>query len=164
VSESEPTATDIEAQARLLESLLPAIMRAIFTLPSNHAVNELPIAQLRLCSLLRVGPSSMSALSREMHTSVSAVTQMADRLASAGLVERCADPEDRRARCLRLTPYGQGIMASRHNVRVQGAVRALAGLQPNDRQALLGLLETFLQASQQSPPGQPGAEITRLQT
>lgn len=161
MEEQDPHLAD---QAALVESLLPRIMRTLFTLEPDHPSNELPLAQLRICSvLLAAGSLSMSALGKELHTSVSAVTQMADRLEAAGYVERCADPEDRRSRCLRLTPYGLGVMTSRHQARVERVASALAALPPEQRENLVQLLGTFLASSSGAlSPDQTGAEIDRL--
>ena len=45
---------------------------------------ELPLAQLRVCGVLCDGPRPMSAVSRELGVSLSAMTQIADRLERAG--------------------------------------------------------------------------------
>src|SRR5438128_8143690 len=90
-----------EEQAAQLECLLPKLMRRLFTL--QDAVSQLPLAQLRLCTILQGGPRPMSVLGEELSISVSAVTQIADRLERAGLVERVSEAEDRRMRRLRLT-------------------------------------------------------------
>src|SRR5207244_9136663 len=96
----------LQEQAAQLESLLPRLMRTLFTLEAEHPVTELPLAQLRVCSILYTGPRTLSALGDELAISVSAVTQIADRLERAGLVERVAAPDDRRMKHLRLTSRG----------------------------------------------------------
>src|SRR5207245_7427659 len=83
-------------QAASLESLLPKLMRRLFTLDPSHPANELPVAQLRVCTILQSGPRTVSAIGEELRISVSAATQIADRLERSGLVERVAEPDDRR--------------------------------------------------------------------
>src|SRR5262245_55471890 len=102
------TLESITEDATQLECLLPAVARRLFTLDE---ASEMPVAQLRVCSILQSGPRSMSSLSEELNISVSAVTQIADRLEKAGLVERVAESGDRRLRNLRLTETGQGLMS-----------------------------------------------------
>ena len=61
----------------------------------------------------------MSVLSRELGVSLSAMTQIADRLERARLVKRQFEGTDRRVRSLQLTSRGQKIMQAREEARVQ---------------------------------------------
>ena len=79
-------------EANKIASLLPALMRQLFTLDDDLAV-DLPLAQLRVCASLQDGPLPMSALSRELGVTLSAMTQIADRLERANLVSRVAEAE-----------------------------------------------------------------------
>ena len=63
----------------------------------------------------------MSALSRELGVSLSALTQIADRLERARLVKRTAAEDDRRVRCLQLTARGEKMMRSCREARVARA-------------------------------------------
>ena len=89
-------------QAKAIASLMPALMRMLSSFDDDPAA-ELPLAQLRVCTILSDGPRSMSALSREFGVSLSAMTRIADRLERAGLVTRVARDDDRRVRRLQLT-------------------------------------------------------------
>ena len=66
-------------QAADLTDLLPRLMRAMFTLDDSDPTMELPVAQLRVCTLLDPGPRTISDLAKELGITVSAVTQLADR-------------------------------------------------------------------------------------
>lgn len=144
--------TEIPAQAARLETLMPSIAQRLFTVSPDHPLADMPIAQLRLCSLLLVNESpTLSQVVEELHISASAATQLADRLEKAGMVERIAASEtgdksdgDRRARHLRLTEKGFTLMQSRRQFRQSGARRALQQLSPEDRDSLLALLEKLL--------------------
>ena len=138
-------------QAELLECLLPKVMRRLFALELDHPANELPISQLRVCTILQTGPRTLSALGDELHTSVSAVTQLADRLERAGFVER-GDGEDRRVKLLRLTPVGAELMRKRRETRVARAAQALALLPELDRMQLICVVESLLEAATESAP------------
>ena len=94
----------------------------------DDVVAELPLAQLRVCGILHRGPRPMSALGRDLGVSLSAMTQIADRLERASLVKRVAEGNDRRVRCLRLTPRGESIMQRREDARAEHASAALARL------------------------------------
>ena len=133
-------------QARSITELLPAVMRGLFTVDGDPAA-ELPLSQLRVCRmLLSCGPRPMSALSRELGVSLSAITQIADRLERARLVTRVAEENDRRIRCLQLTPHGEQIMRQREDVRIHRVLTVLEHLTPEMRQKMQGSLETLLEA------------------
>src|SRR2546422_11362362 len=115
-------------QAARLESLIPRLARRLFALEPNHPAAELPVAQLRVCSILQAGSRTPSAIGEELGISVSAVTQIADRLELSGLVERVAARDDRRVRRLQLTPRGEEMMRSRRETRIRSAAEALQQL------------------------------------
>src|SRR5689334_14612039 len=127
----------LKQQASWLESLLPRLMRHLFALDPEHPAMELPLAQLRVCTVLQAGARTISALGEELGNSASAVTQIADRLERSGFVERIAERDDRRVRKLQLTPYGAEVMRSRREARVLRAMEALATLPPANREAVL---------------------------
>jgi DNA-binding MarR family transcriptional regulator len=132
-------------QAQAMLALLPAVMRNLFRLDDDLAT-ELPLAQLRVCSLLQEGPRPMSMLSREMGVSLSAMTQIADRLERSRLVHRVAEDADRRVRCLQLTPHGERLMHRRDEERLQSAQAVMRHLSPDARNETLKSLELLLQA------------------
>lgn len=138
-------------RARRAEQALPEIARRLFTLLPDDALANLPGTQLKVCSLLLGGPRTMSQIGEELGISVSAVTQLADRLEKVDLVERQAvDREgDRRARYLALTPRGAELMESRRRCRVQRVAAALARLPDSDQTRVVAALETLLSACRQ---------------
>ncbi|HZP82287.1 MAG TPA: MarR family transcriptional regulator [Chthonomonadaceae bacterium] len=142
-------------QAAQLECLLPKLMRRLFTLEPGHPVAELPLAQLRVCTLLQAGPRTLSAISEEAGVSVSAATQIADRLERAGLVERVAEPEDRRMKNLQLTAHGAELMRSRRETRVRRVACALERMTPEQRQGVLSSLHALLEAATATAPKLP---------
>ena len=133
-------------QAADLEALLPKLMRRLFTLDPSHPANELPVAQLRVCTILQAGPRTVSTISEELGISVSAATQIADRLERAGFVERVAGQDDRRMKKLQLTPHGADVMRSRRETRVRRAAAALELLPPAARAEVLEALNVLLDA------------------
>ena len=132
-------------QATAIASLLPALMRQLFVLDHDLAA-ELPLAQLRVCAMLCGGARPMSALGRELGVSLSAMTQIADRLERARLVQRVAEGTDRRIRCLQLTERGERIMRLREDARVQRVLAALERLSPSARKQELAALELLMNA------------------
>ena len=120
-------------RAERLELLLPRVLRALGRPEEPDPLSGLSIAQLRLVRLLFATDRTPSSISEELGLSLSAVTQMANRLERAGLIERVLDPEDRRLKRLRLTPHGLKLMRRRHQQRVSLAARFLSNL-PEARQ------------------------------
>jgi DNA-binding MarR family transcriptional regulator len=133
------------AQAKAIDSLLLGLGRHLFSTDDQPAA-ELPVGQLRVCGILYGGPRPMSALSRELGVSLSAMTQIADRLARARLVSRVPKGTDRRVRCLQLTPRGAKLMRDREDSRVRRVSAALEHLSPEQRKELLAALDTFTDA------------------
>ena len=146
-------------QAVELEQLMPRMLRRLYTSDPDHPANDLPLAQLRVCTILQGGPRTLSAISEELAISVSATTQIADRLERAGLVGRVAGVGDRRTKYLQLAPHGMEMMRTRRELRVQRTLAALGELSPEQRQATLDVMRAMLAASytvvQDPPNGDP---------
>jgi DNA-binding MarR family transcriptional regulator len=142
-------------QAKQIESMLPRLMRRLLTLDPSHPVNELPLAQLRVCVILQTGAKTMSALSEELGISVSAITQIADRLETSGYVERLAGPDDRRMKMLQLTTLGAELMRARHETRVRRTAEALDQLTMGQRSDVIQAVRLLLEASEITAPNPP---------
>ena len=139
---------EIRQMATELECLLPKLMRRLFTLEPDHPVAELPLAQLRVCTILQSGPRSMSVLSDELGISMSAMTQIADRLERSGLVGRAGELDDRRIKLLLLTDVGEKLMRDRRETRIERAESALSLIEPDNRAEVIRSIRTILRASE----------------
>ncbi len=146
-SEQASDESHIMDQAARLEHLMPTILRRLFTLGHAGILADMPLAQLRICSYLQDGPRSMSAIADELGISTSAVTQIADRMERACLVERMAAQCDRRLKHLHLTPHARELMTARRANRTRRAHEALSMLPPRLRTELVEGLEQLLQAA-----------------
>ncbi len=142
----------LRRQAAELESLLPALMRKLFTLDPDSPVSDLPVAQLRVCTLLQAGPRALSMLSQDLDISVSAMTQIADRLERAGMVERVPGADDRRVRLLQLSTQGLERMQYRRAFRIHRAEEALLQLSDAERPVLLEAVSRLLAAATATAP------------
>ena len=150
-------------QAAALESALPRIMRRTFTLPINDPGAELPVAQMRTCSfLLYAGATPVTELADELGISVSAATQISDRLEKTGYVERVADSCDRRVKLISLTQHGKDLMQQRRDRRVHRLAEVLGMMAPETRDELLGSVGALLDASLSLPANSPGTPPTSL--
>lgn len=132
-------------QAELIGTLLRALLRELGA-GVMDPVAELPLAQLRVCSLLCAGPRPMSALSRELGVSLSAITQLADRLERAGLAARILRGNDRRVRRLQLTERGEQLIRLHDEVRMQRIAAALERLPLRVRKDAASVLRALTRA------------------
>jgi len=82
----------------------------------------------------------MSALSRHLMVTGGNITAIVDQLAREGLVERLAEPGDRRAFCIRLTRAGERSFAEMAQAHEEWVVELLAGLTRKEHEELLKLL------------------------
>jgi DNA-binding MarR family transcriptional regulator len=145
--------TDDNDHASALERILPEIARRMFTVPPGSPLAELPNAQLKVCSLLLEGRRTMSQIGEEMNISVSAVTQIADRLEKAGMVRRVSDDSgadnDRRHRYLALTEFGEDLLQARRAQRRTRVAAVLSRIPAHEREAIRHALERLLVASRE---------------
>ena len=133
-------------QARTVAALLRSLLRELSAGLDDPAV-ELPLAQLRVCTVLNGGPRPMSSLGRELGVSLSAITQIADRLERTRLVKRVSQGNDRRVRCLQLTDRGAKMMRRHDEERVRRMSASLKNLTPKAREEVTAALEKLIRAS-----------------
>ncbi|PZN92258.1 MAG: MarR family transcriptional regulator [Alphaproteobacteria bacterium] len=131
-----------DARARRL-GVSRAQWQVLFALSRNEGINQAGLAEALDVETITVG-------------------RMVDRLADAGLVERRADPADRRAWRLHLTPPAHPILAALREVGDQVMAETLAGLGAEGEAALTTLLTRVRSNLQQpAPAAAPLAMATR---
>ena len=100
-----------------------------------------------VAALVRAGPPHQlrpSDLVGALVLSSGAVTNRIDRVEAAGLVERLADPTDRRGTLVALTDKGRGVVDEAVIAHLANEERLLAALSPRERQQLADLLRKLL--------------------
>jgi DNA-binding MarR family transcriptional regulator len=100
-----------------------------------------------LTALRRAGPPyelSPGRLLRATLVTSGTMTNRIDRLASAGLVERHPDPQDKRGVLVRLTDAGRTRVDAAFDDLVTRERHLLASLSPDDRHTLADLLRSLL--------------------
>lgn len=101
----------------------------------------LPEAQLELLRLVRERPGHrVQEAAEALGVAPNTVSTLVGQLESAGLVERRADPADRRAIRLHLTPAARARIARWRDRRQAIVGAAFAGLDEGDRQAIAAAL------------------------
>jgi|YelNatPaOPRAMG01_1025707.scaffolds.fasta_scaffold26560_2 DNA-binding MarR family transcriptional regulator len=138
--------SDLLRKSVFFEDLLPKILRGIYRLEPELNVGDLTLAQLRLCILLQSHSKSMSSVSEELGISISAVTQLADRLEHMGMVERTLHTDDRRSKELSLTEHGREIMKERKDLRVRRVYETLRKMPEKDIDTVMQALRILLSA------------------
>ena len=130
---SRPTSTD-----RALTSALFAVVQG-----SRHALKD-PVDRVTasvLADVRRLDPVRPSELADQMRLDLSTVSRHITSLVERGLLERTADPEDARAQLVRLTPDGEGVLATILDERATALGAAVRHWSASDRRLLIGLLE-----------------------
>jgi DNA-binding MarR family transcriptional regulator len=95
---------------------------------------------------------SQQALAEQLGIPPSRMVALVDHLEEAGLVERRADPEDRRVRGLHLTRKGRGLLERASKIAIEHETGLCAGINREEREQLIDLLHK-LQVSQTSLGG-----------
>jgi DNA-binding MarR family transcriptional regulator len=131
-----PERTPVSLWVRLLEShnvLLAEIRRRL----SEHCT--LPRFDL-LANLERQDGQTLASLSRRMLVTAGNLTGLVDRAERDGVVERRADPRDRRLSRVYLTPSGRSLITNLLPLHERHVAELLRELAPNERRDLRRLL------------------------
>jgi DNA-binding MarR family transcriptional regulator len=97
--------------------------------------------QWQVISLLRLRPGcNQGALAEMLEVEPITVGRMIDRLQDSALVERRADPADRRAWRLHLTAKGEGLLESLMPHAAETIDEAMEGMTGTDRQQFISML------------------------
>lgn len=135
--------------------LLRAFVRAVVLaepiqrdLASQYGLSLGDFRAVRVLS--RLGPSPVSRFGSHLGVPRSTITNLADRLEHAGMIERMPDPTDRRVTLVRLTPAGQSAVEAIALLRDSEVARRLETLEPQDALRLAELLERVVEAPDES--------------
>jgi DNA-binding MarR family transcriptional regulator len=93
-------------------------------------------ATLVINRLNREGPMRLTALADAEGASQSGMTQLVQRMERQGLLERCPDPEDRRASLVMVGAAGRQLWEARADVRRRRITDLLATVSEDDQVAL----------------------------
>lgn len=125
---------------------------------SLAAVEEtLTVPQFRMLVVLEAhGATNLSRLAEQLAVNPSTAMRMADRLITAGTVERTTDPSDRRAAKLILTEAGHRVVHEATSRRRAEIARIVTAMPPERRGAMVEALQAFADAAGE-PQIDPGA-------
>lgn len=94
-----------------------------------------------LAQLKRSGDVNQAKLSDLLESEPMTVCRLVERMEMSGLVERCADPCDRRAKLVRLTPKSRLILDDIKPIATEIYEETLKGLSDEERVVLVSALK-----------------------
>ncbi|HEY3688080.1 MAG TPA: MarR family transcriptional regulator [Streptosporangiaceae bacterium] len=116
---------DPEAVGAALLASISVLVRRVHQVPTGGGLT-MP-ERTALSRLGRMGPTTSSALAREVQITAQAMGATLTKLRARGLVERRPDPEDGRRVVLSVTAAGRQALKDKRNARAELISRALAG-------------------------------------
>jgi DNA-binding MarR family transcriptional regulator len=94
-----------------------------------------------LANLVRGDGQTLASLSRSMRVTAGNITGLVDRAARDGMVERRADPGDRRAWRVHVTPKGQRAFRDAERRHAAKVAKLFAGLTRTELETFIRLLD-----------------------
>jgi DNA-binding MarR family transcriptional regulator len=155
--------SELRQHAAKVEQLLPKILRIIYRSTEESTFAELPLAQFRILRVLHAGPRTITSIGDELGLTASAVTQMANRLQDAGMIERFEDLDDRRVKHLCLSSRALKMMSARQERRVGRMERVLEHIPQERRADIVTSLEALLRAGGEIPSAEPSDYVADLE-
>jgi DNA-binding MarR family transcriptional regulator len=110
-----------------------------------------------LANLVRRDGQTLASLSRSMLVTAGNITGLVDRAARDGMVERRADPGDRRAWRVHVTPKGQRAFREAERRHAAKVKKLFAGLSHGELSTLIRLLDKLRGAARPEGPAALGA-------
>lgn len=108
----------------------------------SHQADDIGLSDFVVLEmLLHKGPQKVNDIGRKISLTSGAITTAVDRVEQRGLVVRTFDPQDRRARVVKLTPKGTTFIRKAFDRHVQVMERATSGLSAAERTTLVALLK-----------------------
>ena len=127
----------------LADELVECVTRIRRVLDSRLQVHGVSVARTRVLGALADGPARQAVLAETLELAPRTITEAVDALERDGLVQRGADPDDRRARLVHLTAAGRRTTQLALSTRRKAVDEVFADLTPaqqTDLSLLLGRL------------------------
>ncbi|MEN0084472.1 MAG: MarR family transcriptional regulator [Leifsonia sp.] len=137
----------VEAALRAADVLMRVAARSVMEV--DHIVTS---PQLRI--LVRIatrGPQNPGDIATELGVHASNATRAAEKLVRAGLIERQANPDDRRYVRLTLTPDGERLVERVIGHRRDAIAAVIAAMPDEDRDAAARAFDAFARAAGVEP-------------
>lgn len=138
---------DAQADAEILDELLPEVIRALFPGSDSEPLSELPISQLRVMRLLWKAPTTSTDLAETLSISAPAVAQVLAKLEAADLIVKECQERDRRTKTIELSEAGHSLMKERRMLRTARAAQVLQAIDSEDRGAVIAALRKLARSA-----------------
>jgi DNA-binding MarR family transcriptional regulator len=142
------TPLDIETTARL-RAVIGRLSRRLRPTAASVAAGLTPTKISILLTVVREGPIRLSDLSDSEGVNPTQLSRTVAHLVEAGLIERAADERDRRAAWVKPTPVGRRLAERIRRERTDALKVALGGLEPRERDQIMGALDALEQLAEQ---------------
>lgn len=149
-----PLANDVADYEQLMERLMLAFKARMMQVCKLGDLT--PPQFFALMTVRRLGRTKMSPLGDELGLSMGAASTLIDRLVTRGLVQRDADPTDRRAVFVCLSAKGEEVLGEAMAARRQLLTQVLEPLPDGERATILAGLAKLADAWEQLPAGAAG--------
>jgi DNA-binding MarR family transcriptional regulator len=141
-----------DRDAESLAGAAEALVRVWSSLPADLA-EKVSAAQLRaLATVRRTGPTTVTALARDLGALPSSATRLCDRLVATGYLDRAPDETNRRFHAVSLTPAGERLLDLLDAHRRDALAAVAAGMSAAERECLLTGLTGFAAAAAHRRP------------
>ncbi len=140
--------SDVAEQAARLRLTITRLARR---LRQEAEIGLSPTMLSSLAVIGKHGPLTLGTLAEIESVAPPTITKVVQRLESDGLVERVADPTDRRVRYVECTERGGELLRTSRERKNAWLAAKLAGASSADRETIVKALETLERLSSGSP-------------
>ncbi|GGU94109.1 transcriptional regulator [Actinomadura cremea] len=149
-TESDGPAVDEAVRTLLL--LMPRLVGRAKRLPIPPALRGLDLAPRHLALLAHLeygGPASVNQLAARLEVAPTTVSLMVSELSRPGVLERAADPADRRRRIIAIAPAYTAPIGEWLSGSASAWERVMRGLEPAERATVVAALRAYEAALEQ---------------
>ncbi|NDU74287.1 MarR family transcriptional regulator [Actinomadura sp. DSM 109109] len=147
-----PSGPSVDEAVRTLLLLMPRLVGRAKRLPVPPALQGFDLAPRHLALLAHLeygGPAGVNELAARLEVAPTTVSLMVSELARPGVLERRADPADRRRRIVAIAPAFAAPIAEWLSGSASAWERVMRGLDPADRATVIGALRAYEDALEQ---------------
>lgn len=130
--------------ARALAELVPRLARMIASVLESDQAIALSLRQYRMLERLSERPHRTTELASTSAISQPTASAAVAALETRGLVDRTADPSDRRASLIELTDEGQAVLGAAKSRVLEWIAKVTRDISPEDATLLQRLLPLFV--------------------
>ncbi|MGK5555254.1 MarR family winged helix-turn-helix transcriptional regulator [Actinomadura kijaniata] len=158
-----PGGPAVDEAVRTLLLLMPRLVGRAKRLPIPPALRGLDLAPRHLALLAHLeydGPASVNELAARLEVAPTTVSLMVSELARPGVLERTADPADRRRRIIAIAPAYTAPISEWLSGSASAWERVMRGLDPAERATVINALRAYEAALEQGGDRHPDADGT----